>query len=191
MTSHHYMYGITPSTFMKWYPIYVMSHVLLSWQHNDHTWHLTHYIWHHRHCICIITQMTHTSVSMYRSFDDITTRMEIITLVTCMTSYTLYMTSHSHFMKSRISIHDITTTAFMTSDFLYMTSHPRFRISYPLYLWHQSQYILRSHPLWFWIHIHYIWRQTQHIQYNQYIWHHTLHICICVITCQWYNTQCM
>ena len=47
--------------------------ILLSWEHNDYTWHLMHHIWHQSHCICVITQMAHTSVSMYRSIDDITT----------------------------------------------------------------------------------------------------------------------
>ena len=48
-------YDITPSIFMTSYPIYMVSPILLSWQHYDYTCHLTHYILHHRHCICVVT----------------------------------------------------------------------------------------------------------------------------------------
>ena len=156
MTSLPYMYDITPSIFMTSYPIYLMSHIMLSWQHKDSTLHLTHNIWHHSHCICVITQMTDTCEWMYHCIDDITTCMEVITLGTHMTSYILYLTSNSHFMTSMISFYDITTTAFMTSDLLYMTSHPWFMTSHPLYLWHHSHYIcnitltmvVNSYPLY-------------------------------------------
>ena len=53
-----------------------------------------------------------------------------ITLGTRMTSYPIYITSHSHFMTSMIMFYDITNTAFMTSDLLSMTSHPLFRKSH-------------------------------------------------------------
>ena len=33
----------------------MISVLLLSWKHNDYTWHLTHDIWHHSHCICAAT----------------------------------------------------------------------------------------------------------------------------------------
>ena len=48
-----------------------------------------------------------------------------------MTSYPIYITSHSHFM-TLIKFHDLTNTAFMTSDLLYMTSLPLFRASHHL-----------------------------------------------------------
>ena len=64
---HHsqHIYGIIYNT-------YAIT-ILLSWQHNDYTWHLTHHIWHHSHCISVNTQMAHTSISMCHSIDDITT----------------------------------------------------------------------------------------------------------------------
>ena len=55
MTSHPYRYDITSNIFMTSYPIYMISPILLSGKHNDNAWHLTHYIWHHSHCICIVT----------------------------------------------------------------------------------------------------------------------------------------
>ena len=103
---------------------------------------------------------------------------------TCMTLYTVYITSHSHYMTSILSIYDIINTAFMTSDLLYMTSHPLFRTSHnfmydikstvsglmstvsvsshPPYRWHHSQYIdgitssvsVTSYPLYLWNNIH-------------------------------------
>ena len=103
--------------------------ILLSWQHNDYTWHFTYHIWDHSHCICVITQMVNTSVAMYRSIDDISTSVYISTIGTHMTSYPIYITSHSHFMTSMIMFFDLTNTAFMTSD-LYMTSLPLFRASH-------------------------------------------------------------
>ena len=116
MTSHTYMYDITLDIFMTSYTIYMISHILLSWQNNDCTWHLTYYIWYHSHCICVITQMTHTSLLMCRCINDITTSMEVITLGIRMISFTLYMTSHSHFMSSMLSIYDITTTVYCIGD---------------------------------------------------------------------------
>ena len=81
--------------------------------------------------------------------DDITTRLEVITLGIRMPSYTLYMTSHLYVMASMLSIYDITTTAFMTSDLLYMTSQPRCMTFHPLSLWHHSHYICVIIPTMF------------------------------------------
>ena len=118
-----------------------------------------------------------------RSIEAITTIMKVITLGTCMTLYTLYITSHSHFMTSILIIYDITSTALMTSDLLYMTSHPWFMTSHPLYLWHHSHYICNIIPSMF-VNTYqlYLTSKTVLRQYNHYIWHHTLHVCICVIT---------
>ena len=102
----------------------------LSWKHNDYTGHLTHHIWHHSHYICVITQMPHTSVSTYRSIDDITTSVQVITLGTHMTSFPIYIPSHSHYMTWMIMFYVITYTEFMTSDLLSMTSYPIFRTSH-------------------------------------------------------------
>ena len=94
------------------------------------------------HPLCDITQRYMTSHPLYLipqplhlfghtcSIDAITKLMEVITSDTRMTLYTVYITSHSHFMTSILSIYDIINTAFMTSDLLYMTSHPLFRTSH-------------------------------------------------------------
>ena len=51
----HTVYDITHSIFMTSYPMYMKPPILLSWQHNDYPWYLTHSIWPHLHCICVIT----------------------------------------------------------------------------------------------------------------------------------------
>ena len=115
--------------------------------------------------------------------EDITTSMEIIILGIRKTSWTLKMTSHSHFMTSILIIYDITTTAFMTWDLQYMMSRPRSMTSHP--------YTVTSQPLYLKHHTHYVCEfistifNMKHIlfrQDNQYICHHTLDICLCVIT---------
>ena len=156
----------------------------LSWKHNDYTGRLTCHIWHHSHCICVITQMAHTSVSTYRSIDDITTSLWVITLGTHMTSYPIYIPTHSHYMTWMTMIYYITYTEFMTSDLLSMTSYPLFRTSHHFmydikstvsvltstasvsshlnYRWHHTHYMegitcsvsVITYPLCFWQNIH-------------------------------------
>ena len=93
-----------------------------------------------------------------------------------MTSYTLSMTSQSHFMTSFLSNCDITATAFTTSDPVHMTSPPGFMTSRPLYLWHHRHYVCEYISTIFNI------KHTVQRQYNHYVWSHNLHMCICVIT---------
>ena len=45
---------ITATICMISYPIYMISPILLSWKH-EYIWHLTHHIWHHIHCISVVT----------------------------------------------------------------------------------------------------------------------------------------
>ena len=139
MTSHPYRCDIISSIIMTSYPIYMLSRKLLSWKHNDYTWHLTHYIGHHSHCICVVTPtLSVASQQLWKSSHFST--YDII--------HTLRI-SHSHFVTSILSIYDITNTGFMTSDLLYMTSHPWFLTSHPLYLWHHSHYICNITPTMF------------------------------------------
>ena len=102
--------------------------------------------------------------------------MEVNPLGTHMTSYTLCMTSQSHFMTSLLSIYDITATEFMTSDPLPMTSPSGFMTSHPLYLWHHRHYVCKYMSTIF------IIKHTVQRQYKNYIWNHNLHMCICMIT---------
>ena len=74
------------------------------------------------------------SVLQQLLYQSITTVLEVFPIGTHMISYTLYMTSQSHFMTSFLSIYDITATAFMTSDPLHITSPPEFITSHPLSL---------------------------------------------------------
>ena len=145
----------------------MVSTLLHSRKDNNCTWHLIHYIWHHSQCICACN--THSIVA-------ITTIMEVISLGTWMTSYTLYMTSQSLFMTPFLSIYDITATAFMTSYPLHMTSPPGLMTSRSLYLWHQRHYVCEYTSTIF------IIKHTVQRQYNHYVWNHNFQICICVIT---------
>ena len=145
--------------------------------------------------------MAHTSVSMYHCIHDITSVL-LITLGTPMTSYPIYIISHSHFMTSKITFYDITNIAFMTSELLYMISHPIFRTSHhfmydikstvsdltstvcvssqPPYRWHHSHYMhgiitsiyVTSHPLYLLHNIHQVWHHN-----TLCWWHHTRHMC--------------
>ena len=80
-----------------------------------------------------------------------------------MTSYPIYITSHSHFMTSMIMFYDVSNTAFMTSDLLYMTSLPLFRASHH-FLYDikstvsdlTSTVSVSSHPFCWWYHTNYI-----------------------------------
>ena len=147
----------------------MVSPILLSWQHNDYTCHLTHYIWNHSHCICDVTPALLMTSQVWKS------------------SQLAYVWHNKHstwhhiqFMTSIIIIYDITTTAFMTSDLLYMTSHPRFMTSHPLYLWHHSHSIWNITPT-MWIHINYIWDQTHCVKTIQplYLTSHPPYLYLC------------
>ena len=141
----------------------------LSWKHNDYTGHLIPHIWHHSHCICVITQMAHTSVSTYCSIEDIKTSVYVITLDTRMTSYPIYLPSHSHCMTWMIMFYVITYTKFMTTDLLSMTLYPLFRTSHHfMYEIKSTASVLTStasvltstasvsqHPTYRWHHSHY------------------------------------
>ena len=143
----------------------MITMLLLSWKHN-YTWHHTHYIWHHSHCICAATPAVSIGHNNFGSFP----------LGTHMTSYTLYMTSQSHFMTSFLSICDITTTAFMTSNPLHMASPTGFMTSRPLSLWRDRHYLCE------YISTIFNMKHTVQRQYKHYIWNQNLHMCICVIT---------
>ena len=134
------MYDITPIIFMTSYPIYMISPILLSWQHNNSTWHFTHYIWHQSHCISVVTPsvlmtsqqvcksshlayVLHDTHSTWNHIDNLWYQCSVFTTSQplTLTSYPSYLCHHIH------CIDDITPTVFMKSHLLYMTT------SYPLY----------------------------------------------------------
>ena len=180
---------------------YVWHHSQYAWHHMNTSFRHTHigmtsqrvYLWHHNTVYDInatafmkIQWLYLTSHPLYltskplylccniRCIVAITTIMEVIPLGTRMTSYTLYMTSQSHFMTSFLSIYNITATAFMTSDSLHMTSPPGFMTSCPLYLWHHIHYVCEYMSTIFNIKH----RVLRH--YNHYLWNHNFHMCISV-----------
>ena len=155
---HHIQYA-WPNMNPLWHhtPICMIPHQLYLWHH-------IHYIWYHPCCfhdnsttfhplyltsqplyLCLHTDDTHICIDVLLNWRHHSKYGSHYTLK-CMTTYTFYMTSHSHFMTPVISFHDITTTAFMTSDLLYMKSHPQFMTSNPLYLRHHSHYVCNITP---------------------------------------------
>ena len=146
---------------------YVWHHSQYEWHHMNTLWHHTHivitshtvYLWHHNHiydnnatAFMKTQQLDLTFHPLYLTsqplylcntscINAIRTIMEVIPLGTRMISYTLYMTTQSHFMTSFLSIYDITATAFMTSNPLHMTSTSGIMTSRPPYLWHHRHYV--------------------------------------------------
>ena len=195
----HSIDDVTPTVFMRSHPLYMLTSYPL------YTTTYSLYLYHHSHCTCVShllfpwyhtlciydisptifdTTATASVWSYLLYWSAITKLMEIITIGTCMTLYTVYIISHSHFITSMLSIYDIKNTSFMTSDLLYMTSHPFFRTSdhfmydinstvsdimstvsvssHPPYWWHHSHYMdgitssisVTSYPLYLWNNIH-------------------------------------
>ena len=152
--------------------IYIISMLLLSWKHNNYTWHLTHYSWHHSHCICVITHICinaslyqwhhnkYGSLRTWHTYDIIHTLHDI--------TITLYdiipqcLCHHSH------CIHDIICPTYDITSRFYDISSPVPVTSQTLCSEHISTIFINNH--------------TVKRQYNQYIWNHKLHMCICVIT---------
>ena len=103
--------------------IYMISTLLLSWKHN-YTWHHTHYMWHHSHCICAASpavSIDHKNSGSYPTWHtyDIIHSPHNIT-ITLYDFIPQYLWHHGH--------------CFMTSDPLHRTSSPGFMTSRPLSL---------------------------------------------------------
>ena len=167
-------------------PQYIWYHMNYIWHHIHSLWyHST--LWHHTHCIHVITPSIPDIAStvavplltvywLYHTY-----YMCSIKPTICMTKYEFYMISHPVFMTSQDCIHDITSTLFMTLHPLYMPSHP-------LYLWHHSHCIydktttvfMTSYSVYTTSHMVYEW------QHNHCVWHYTH--CFCVITPTWLIT---
>ena len=166
----------TPTLCMTSHTVHVWHYILYAWHPMNTLSHHTRigmtshpvYLWHHIHYNCYHPYCFHENTTtipvISPTIFDITATTSVWSYPfyrcyhnnyvshhtgTHMTSYTLYITSHSHFMTSILSIYDITNTAFMTSDLLYMTSHPQFMTSHPLYLWYHSHYICNITPTMF------------------------------------------
>ena len=131
---------LTPTPSMIFHPLY--------------TWHLTHNIWYHSHCICMVTPtLLMPSQKLWKS-----SHLAPVWYYTHFISHLIHPLWHqsSVFMTSQ-------NTAFMTSDLLYMTLHPLFRKS------HHNMYDIMSsvsdltstvsvssHPHYWWHHSHYM-----------------------------------
>ena len=183
LSSHPDYRSYTPILYMNTQPQYVWHHMNYLWHRIHSLWyHIT--LWHHTHCIHVITAGMPVIASpvagpllivywLYHTY-----YMCDMNPTVSMTSQDFYMTSHSFFMTSQYCIHDVTSTQFMTA-------HPRSRISHTLYLHHHSHCIydktrsmfMSSYSVYMTSNIVYQWK------YNHGIWHHTHSIC--VITPTW------
>ena len=125
----------------------------LSWKHNKYTGHLTHHIWHHSHCFCVITQMAQKSVSTYHSM--------LISQHVCKSSHLAHVWHHTQSTSHHIHTMWYEWSCFMTSHTrnswhpifslwnhihslghhttLCVTSSPLYLSSRPLHLCHHTQ----------------------------------------------------
>ena len=143
MTSHPYMYDITPIIFMTSYTIYIISLILLSWQHNNYTWHFTHYIWHQSHCISVMTpSVLMTSQQVFKS-----SHLAYIWHHTHLHEITLkiydinaqYLWHHNHCIHDIMSpLYEITSMVYDISSPITMISHLLFVSQHPMYLFYQT-----------------------------------------------------
>ena len=129
MISHPYRYDITSSIFMMSYPIYMISPLLLSWKHNECTWNLTHYIWHHSHCICVAHPLYQCHPNNYGSHHTWHT-YDIILYIT----FTLYDINIQYLWHHKHCIHDIRSPIYDITSMVYNISSPLPVTSQPLYL---------------------------------------------------------
>ena len=150
--------------------IYMISPVLLSWKHKEYTWHLTHHIWHHSHCICVVTPALSMPSQQLRK----SSHFAHVWHHTQTTSHHIHTLWHqwSCFMKSQTlhSWHQISCLWHHIHFFghhttLCMTSGPLCLTSLPLYLCHHihpfnditAPICMTSHPVYLSHHIHYIY----------------------------------
>ena len=132
MTSHPYRYDITCSIFMTPYPIYMISPILFHENQNEYTWHLTHWIWHHSHCICVVTptvimlpqQLWKSSHLAHVWHHTHPTSHQIQTLWYQSSVFRTSQTLHSW---HQISYMDMTSTVYDTSSPIPETSQPLYR----------------------------------------------------------------
>ena len=146
LSSHPDYQSYNPILCMNTQPQYV-------WCHGNYLWHRIHSLWyhttlwHHTHCIHVITAGMPVIASpvagpllivywLYHTY-----YMCDIKPTVCMTSQEFYLTSHSLFKTSQYCIHDVTSTQFMTE-------HPHSMTSHTLYLHHHSHCIDdKTHPM--------------------------------------------
>ena len=138
---------------MTSYPIYMISPILLSLQHKDYTWHFTHYIWHHSHCIIVFTlAVSMTSQQVWKS------------------SHLAYVWYYTHFTWNQIDNLWYQCSVFWHKN--YYIWHCIHNISV-----NTSTILMISHKLYWWDLIHYIWWHHIHC-IQQYIYY----ICSITIT---------
>ena len=97
-----------------------------------------------------------------------------------MALYVVYTTSHTGFMTSKHSIHDIKATlSHITPIISDSTSTVSFS-SYPDYRSYNTHCMYDKQPQYVWHHMNYIWNHIHSLWYHTRLWHH-IH-CIHVIT---------
>ena len=142
MTSHPYRYDITSSIYMTLYPIYMIS-LLLFHENKVTTWHLTHCIWHHNLCICVVTPaLSMPSQQLWNS------------------SHLAHVWHHTPPTSHQIQTLWHQSSVFRTSQ----TLHSWYQISY---IWHHVHGLWHLIP-YMWQHRHYIGKITPTMFVNTY-----------------------
>ena len=174
MTSHPYRYDIISSIFMTSYPIYMISPILF--HENKTTIHpisptvfditATASVWSH-----LLYQCPHNkygSLHTWPTYDIINTLHHI--------KFRLYDINHQYLGYHKHCIHDIRYPIYDITSTVYDISSSISVTSQPLYLYHNTHYDCEYISTIFGM------KHTVLRQYNHYMWHHTLHVCVCVIT---------
>ena len=163
--------------------------------HPVYLWHHIQYIWYHTYCfrenttipdISPTTFNIQATVSVsshplhrchhnnygshhtWHAYDIIHTLYDI--------TFTLYDINPQHLWHHKHWVHDIRSPIYDITSMVYDISSPIPVTSQPLYLKHHTHYVCEFISTIFDI------KHTVLRWYNHYIWHHSLHKCICVIT---------
>ena len=198
----------TPTLCTTSHAFYVWHHIQYAWHHMNSLWHHTPlcmtshpvYLWHHNQYIWYHPYCFHDSTT---TIPVISPTIFEITATASVMSHLLYWWHHKYGSHHNWHTYDIMNTQ---HDITFSLWHQlsSFMTSQPLHSWHQISYIWHhihdlwhfipytcditatlsetSHPLCEYISTIYEIKHTVLRRYNHYIWPHTLHICIYVIT---------
>ena len=175
---NHSVDDLRPTVCMTSHPLYVwylmhftlcpinslrLNTILVITLHPLHSWHHTHYIWHHTQdytnvISAISPTISETAYTVLMSSNPVYQlyhkhSLNDITHTISVTSYSVCLASPEPFMTSHLSMYDITPIIFMTSYPLYMISHLLLSWQQYDYTWHLTHYV--------WHHRHFICVITQ------------------------------
>ena len=127
-SSHHCRNNITSNEFMTSHTLYTASH---TWKHKRYICHLTLYIWHYIHSICVIKP----TVSI--AFNPL-----------CVCHYRLYVWHHILYAWHHMNTLWYHTHIGVTSHPVYLWHHIKYIWSHPYCFMKTKRLYLESHPLY-------------------------------------------